>query len=81
MTKLLSTMFLVALAATLLACGNPPTSDDCVQAAEKAGAPPLALEYLADPTGDLITVQRITLRQFLNRPELKDVCSEALDTL
>lgn len=69
------------IGAVAVGCSNPAVPKDCIKAAEEAGAPPVVLEYLNNPTGDLNQATKFAIRQFLNRTQLNDVCGSALETL
>ena len=65
----------------LAACGNPAAPKTCIEVAEEAGAPAIVLEFLANPTGELGTLERLAIRQFLNHTPLNDACGAILDEL
>ena len=67
--------------AFVVACSNPTTPKDCIQAAEAAGAPQSVLDFLHNPTGGLTQAERLAIRQFLNRTALNDLCQKELDQL
>ena len=64
-----------------IACSNPALPKDCVESAEKAGAPQEVLDWLNNPTGDLNQAEKFVIRQFLNQSKLNTVCGAALDHL
>ena len=69
---------LVALtitAAMALGCSTSAAPSSCVEAAEKAGLPEAVIEQLKKP-GELNALERIALREILEKAGLDEVCDQ-----
>lgn len=73
-----ASVIIIAVLAMLaaLACSTSAAPDECVVAAEDAGAPGSVIRQLENP-GDLNAAERIVLNRTLQRLGLDDVCSVA----
>ena len=59
----------------LAACSTSAAPSECVRAAEKAGLPESVIEQLKKP-GDLNAIQRVALREVLEKAELDTICDQ-----
>lgn len=72
--KQLAGLATVTAGFAILACTSAAPSE-CVKAAEETGLPDNVIEQLKKP-GDLNAIERVALREALNKAGLDDVCDQ-----
>ena len=71
---LVTIISIVLLVTVLAACSTSAAPSPCVEAAKEAGVPDRFIEQLKSP-GDLNALERIALREALERVGIGDVCA------
>ncbi len=79
MKKTLVVGAVIAVASlSILGCSTDAAPKSCVELAREAGIPEKVIEYIERP-GDLNALERIAVREALERTGLDDACGAVLD--
>ena len=72
---------LLALSVLTLACSDDAAPGECIDAARDAGVPKAVTDWMKQPSDELSSIERIAIREALEKFGLGDVCSEVADRL
>ena len=72
LVSLLATLILV----TSIACSDDATPGDCIDAARDAGVPDRVIEWMKDPVEEWGTIERIAIREALEKFGIGEFCSD-----
>ena len=82
MAKHLTTIIVTAMLCMLaLACSTDAAPGDCIDAADDAGVPEAVVDWMKQPSDELGSIERIAIREALEKFGLGVVCSEVADGL
>lgn len=71
----------MAILVLAIACSDDIAPGDCVDAANAAAVPEAVVDWMKQPSDELGSIERIAIREALERYGLGDVCSEVADGL
>ena len=63
------------------ACSDDAAPGECIDAAEEAGVPDAVIDWMKQPSDELGSIERIAIREALEKFGLGNVCSEVSDGL
>ena len=72
---------LAVVMALVVACSTDAAPEQCIEAAEEAGAPEVVIDFLRRPSDDLNALERIAIREALERLGLNETCGAVKDKL
>ena len=79
-----STWLTVAAAAVCvlaIACSDDAAPGECIDAAERAGVPDAVIDWMKQPSDELGSIERVAIRESLEKFGLGEACSEVADNL
>ena len=71
----------VAVFVLAIACSDDAAPGECIDAAEGAGVPDAVIDWMRQPSDELGSIERIAIREALEKFGLGDACSEVADGL
>lgn len=72
---------LASLSLFAMACSDDATPGECIDAAQDAGVPDAVVEWMKSPSNELGSIERIAIRETLEKFGLGDACSEVAEDL
>ncbi len=78
LAKILLALMAVSLA-SFTACSTDATPGECIEAAEAAGVPDRVIDWMKQPPGDLGAIERIAIREALEKFGLGEACASLQD--
>ena len=79
-----STWLTVAAAAVCvlaIACSDDAAPGECIDAAERAGVPDAVIDWMKQPSDELGSIERVAIREALEKFGLGEACSKVADNL
>ena len=80
----ISTWLTVAAAAVCvlaIACSDDAAPGECIDSAERAGVPDAVIDWMKQPSDELGSIERVAIREALEKFGLGEACSEVADNL
>ena len=71
----------IAVVVLAIACSDDAAPGECIDAAEGAGVPDAVIDWMKQPSDELGSIERIAIREALEKFGLGDACSEVADGL
>ena len=79
--KLLISLSAILLLIASVACSDDAAPGDCIDAAREAGVPDRVIEWMKNPSEDWGTIERIAIREALEKFGLGEFCADVADRL
>ena len=79
-----STWLTVAAAAVCvlaIACSDDAAPGECIDSAERVGVPDAVIDWMKQPSDELGSIERVAIREALEKFDLGEACSEVADNL
>ncbi len=80
----ISTWLTVAAAAVCvlaIACSDDAAPGECIDSAERVGVPDAVIDWMKQPSDELGSIERVAIREALEKFGLGEACSEVTDNL
>ena len=76
LVKLLTSLLVVLTLIVFIACSDDAAPGDCIDAARDAGVPDRVIEWMKDPVEEWGTIERIAIREALEKFGIGEFCSD-----
>ena len=75
------TVAAVSVCVLAIACSDDAAPGECIDSAERAGVPDAVIDWMKQPSDELGSIERVAIREALEKFGLGEACSEVADNL